>query len=289
MANPKLSAGSMSFRSRLPRHPLLRRYVSQIWHIVQDGAGVVEMNPKMIPDGLYHMVINMGSAHTYIDGKGRRWSPKVSHVNAKHNDYVTIERSGKVDLLGIVFHPWGLFPFVRDSMDGVPGAIWNMEDLLGGRISELEERLSETRDSDGKLHILEELLLEWAKRSDELRLDILHAAEWIRKSGGTLQLGEVRDRVNLSERTLERHFKQYTGLSPKSFSDIQRMQNALRLMNRYPDKLVNHAMLAGYYDQAHFNRAFAKLVGTTPSKYLSEKNLLSDLYNNGDGTQSKME
>ncbi|WP_214628473.1 hypothetical protein [Paenibacillus agaridevorans] len=53
------------------------RYVSQIWHNVQVGAGVVETNPKMIPDGLYHMVINMGSAHTYIDDKGRRWCPEV--------------------------------------------------------------------------------------------------------------------------------------------------------------------------------------------------------------------
>ncbi len=100
------------------------------------------------------------------------------------------------------------------------------------------------------------------------------------KHKGTLALKQIHDHVNLSERSFERYFKAFIGISPKQFSDIQRIHFSLNLMRDRSDKLVHHALLAGFYDQAHFNRSFMKAVGSTPKEYLNNRNLLSDLYNN---------
>ncbi|XID93714.1 DUF6597 domain-containing transcriptional factor [Paenibacillaceae bacterium WGS1546] len=60
------------YETCVPRHPALRQYIELFWYIVQRGEEAKDANPKMIPDGSYHMVVNLGAPHVYEDGNGRR-------------------------------------------------------------------------------------------------------------------------------------------------------------------------------------------------------------------------
>ncbi|WP_374706751.1 helix-turn-helix domain-containing protein [Paenibacillus sp. J2TS4] len=85
--------------------------------------------------------------------------------------------------------------------------------------------------------------------------------------------------INLSERSLERHFKYFTGLAPKKFAGICRIQHVLREMRLTDADMASYSIQGGFYDQSHFHHMFKRLTGTTPLSYMRSRDHLSELYN----------
>ena len=91
-------------------------------------------------------------------------------------------------------------------------------------------------------------------------------------SRGQIKIKELLDQLSLTERTLERSFKAYVGLSPKQFSKIIQFQSSLnQLTDAKFEKLTEVGLDSGFSDQSHFIRTFKSYTGQTPSSYL--KNL----------------
>ncbi len=68
-----------------------------------------------------------------------------------------------------------------------------------------------------------------------------------------------------SERSLQRHFREATGLSQKSFEQIRRAQEAVRLLQA-GGKPADVAVAAGYTDQAHMTKSIKRIMGRLPTK-----------------------
>ncbi len=97
----------------------------------------------------------------------------------------------------------------------------------------------------------------------------------IEASKGLYPIMDVALETGMSERQLERIFKEYVGVSPKLFARIIRLRHAHTLMCEHgAGDLPQIALSAGYYDQPHFNREFKEIVGVNP---LHEK--MSYFYN----------
>lgn len=80
-------------------------------------------------------------------------------------------------------------------------------------------------------------------------------------------LAEISDGAGLSVRTLQRRLTEQ-GLSLSRLVAEARLQVAAgHLVDRHGPSLAEIGFLAGYSDQAHFTRAFAKGVGTSPRRY----------------------
>ena len=76
------------------------------------------------------------------------------------------------------------------------------------------------------------------------------------------------EELGLSPRTFTRRFRDRTGLTPKRFARIQRLQRMLAAVE--PGRPVDWAALAaghGYCDQAHLIDDFRDLTGVTPGAY----------------------
>lgn len=67
-----------------------------------------------------------------------------------------------------------------------------------------------------------------------------------------------------SKRSIERHFKTATGLSPKKLANIQRAQQAVRMLKEGKNP-SSAAADAGYYDQPHLTKELKQLMGSRPS------------------------
>jgi hypothetical protein len=67
-----------------------------------------------------------------------------------------------------------------------------------------------------------------------------------------------------SKRSIERHFKETTGLTSKKLADIRRAQEAVRMLKGGKDPAATAAD-AGYYDQPHLSRSLKKLMDSLPS------------------------
>lgn len=80
-------------------------------------------------------------------------------------------------------------------------------------------------------------------------------------------VAHVADELDVTERYLRRAFVDRTGLSPKRYARIARLQHILaRLRGRRPDWARLAAEL-GYFDQAHLVNDFRDLTGSTPDAF----------------------
>ncbi|WP_437883978.1 helix-turn-helix domain-containing protein [Pseudomonas sp. LRF_L74] len=85
---------------------------------------------------------------------------------------------------------------------------------------------------------------------------------------GDIRVGQLEAFTGYTSRTLQKQFRQDTGIGPKSFCRIIRCQATLNLISSQHD--ISYPELAaelGFADQSHFLRDFKKLVSATPHDY----------------------
>jgi AraC-like DNA-binding protein len=68
-----------------------------------------------------------------------------------------------------------------------------------------------------------------------------------------------------SERTVQRHFRHITGMTPNYYQQIQRALQAAELLRQGESALVVAHDL-GYYDQSHLSRSLKAILGQSPSE-----------------------
>lgn len=89
------------------------------------------------------------------------------------------------------------------------------------------------------------------------------AVRRIEGAHGAVRTDELARRLGVSLRQLQRGFARDVGVTPKLFAMISRAGHAARLL-RGRASLADTAAQAGYADQSHMTRDFARLAGVTP-------------------------
>jgi AraC-like DNA-binding protein len=70
-----------------------------------------------------------------------------------------------------------------------------------------------------------------------------------------------------SARTLQRLFREYVGVTPKWVLQRIRLHEAAERMVEGEGDWASLALDLGYFDQAHFIKAFKAVVGRSPAEY----------------------
>ncbi len=83
-------------------------------------------------------------------------------------------------------------------------------------------------------------------------------------------LEELEKALGISRFHLIRLFKKGTHMPPHAYQNLLRINHAkVELAKRRP--IADIAVETGFYDQSHFSRAFARIVGVTPQRYASSR------------------
>lgn len=88
----------------------------------------------------------------------------------------------------------------------------------------------------------------------------------------TVAIESLAKKAGLSLKTLERNFKNHTGLTIKMYHDLVRFQKTAQQINAngtYHHGDLLEALGSGYYDQSHFVKACRKLTGLSPKQLFS--------------------
>ena len=104
------------------------------------------------------------------------------------------------------------------------------------------------------------------------------AVQLILNSKGEISLSSIRKKVGMSERSLERYFKAYIGLSPKFYSRVIRFAHIFSLAQEQQLNWTDITYLKGYYDQSHFIKNFKEFTGEEPSIYGFDKKNLANFF-----------
>jgi AraC-like DNA-binding protein len=154
-------------------------------------------------------------------------------------------------------------------MDELANRTVALSDLLPGS-RELVGRLRDAPSWPERLDLVEAFLLRRLAGS----APPLPAVEWswahLRSSGGRAPIQTLASELGWSHRRLIRRFREHVGVAPKTFARLIRFDRAVsRLRAPEPCSLAEVAFDCGYFDQAHMNRDFRELAGTTPASFVA--------------------
>ncbi len=133
--------------------------------------------------------------------------------------------------------------------------------------ADLGRRLAEVSDPGQAFAALGRGLAKLADGAEELDLLVRRAAGLLAASDATV-LGVARE-LALSERQLQRRFRESVGYGPKTLQRVLRFQRVLNLLGRGrggSGGLAGIAASTGYADQAHLTRESRELAGISPAQ-----------------------
>ena len=249
----------------------LKQYV-KCYYIYESEADVT-FEDTVFPSGCIEIIFNLGTG---------RWQTAVE------NGFVTtpaielwgqiirplpVRSIGRNIMLGVRFFPHAATCFLNDKVDLFNNQVVDLCDLSGNDVPVLYAKLLETTGWNKRIELVEAFLLRRLllseRRTGKMNVvsDIMNE---IRRDDFLDNMENVAARYGITARYLQKIFLQYTGLTPKLFSKINRFQNSLRLVTQKDISLTSIAYDCGYFDQSHFIKEFKSFTGFTPSGYSIE-------------------
>lgn len=110
----------------------------------------------------------------------------------------------------------------------------------------------------------------FTRRNNQGRAPITRALiKIIQQRNGNIRVDDMAALSGYTCRTIQRQFRQDTGLTPKAFCRIIRCQWALKSLLGGPQgqSFSELALELGFYDQSHFLSEFKRLTSVTPLNY----------------------
>lgn len=167
---------------------------------------------------------------------------------------------------GVLHALFGLSP-AECSGDGIPlSAV--LEGDARNQFSSVLDRLVGL-DAEGRLTQLEQWFSGYLGQVTPYRRRLQQLPALL--GAGTQPLTGVAAELGMSTRTLERHCLREIGMPPSLLQACVRMRDARQLLATCGQSIAEVALACGYYDQAHFSRAFSDFVGETPGAYRKRK------------------
>jgi AraC-like DNA-binding protein len=88
----------------------------------------------------------------------------------------------------------------------------------------------------------------------------------IHENKGQLQIKDLSIVFNVHYKKIQRLFKYYVGIPPKTYARIVRFNNSLKTSEFYCENLTDVAYQSGFFDQNHFIKEVKSFTGKLPSE-----------------------
>ncbi|AZA63892.1 AraC family transcriptional regulator [Chryseobacterium carnipullorum] len=169
--------------------------------------------------------------------------------------------------IGVYFEPTALKSIFGVDSNELTNQHISINELVNTNIT---DQLSDTTSSNQRIELLSSFLIHLAKQRNTENEKVNFATVQLQKG---VSLPTIQNELNLSERSLERHFKQHIGISPKLYARINRFQSALESMRQTRfNSLTDITYQNDYFDQSHFIREFHEFAGTNPKHFIRNAN-----------------
>ncbi len=254
----------MVFRSCMPCAPL-DRFIENLWYY--EGYTSLHQRERILPTGTFELVFNLLHNELRIYGKDNAVNSRLpgALVAGPYGTYFVTDSAEEACVMGVHFKPGGAFPFLDPPAAELADAHFDLRDIWGTAAEELRARLATAPSIEQRFALLERALL--ARLAvDRTRHPAVPAA--LAAFRRRMKVREVVREVDLSERRFVHVFTAEIGLRPKTFSRIQRFQNAVALASGDPEPdWTGVALECGYFDQAHLINDFREFSGLSPGDY----------------------
>ncbi len=250
-------AGGFRFCRYLPG-PALRPFIRNYWTVRPAGQSEAVGRQRVVPDGCIDIIfVRHGPTESF----------KASVVGTMTRP-IFAELTARTEYLGVRFAPGGFGHFFATPAGELTDRIVSLENLSVSFLS--TGRVADNPDVQARIRLIEDALKRRfvSDRQGPISAKIL---DMISARGGMVTVAELADFAGWSPRHLGRRVRDSVGVGPKTFCRITRFKSALRALRCRPSPaLLQVALEAGYYDQAHFIHDFRRFYGASPSTVFTD-------------------
>ena len=216
-----------------------------------------DVQVSLIPDGCFDILfhLNESNPNVYL------WTTPFSK---KEQPFIQVGEH----YFGVRFWPEQTSIFFHEHMHDLLEQVIPLQELFSFDMK-IFELLRNSTSFQQRIRYFKQFLLSLKRQSSKETILMKYVIDQLYKSHGTMSLHDIAATAGYSPQYMRRVFEWFIGLSPKQFAQIIQFQKTLyNIGEKQIVDLQELAYLSGYYDQAHFNRAFKKYMQTTPKKYI---------------------
>jgi AraC-like DNA-binding protein len=266
----------MDYRIILPPENL-KPFVRYFWVLGNNDNADAQETFNPLPDGCPGIMFQPPDKGTFYLEEGTKKLPDIMLYGQAIQPAKMI-LTGKLNTVGICLQPHALQSVFGINAHELTGKCVDLGLVQHKKEKHLQEKLMGAATIEEQINLLSSSLISSVQHNgDKQDTMTKFAITEISRAKGEISFDALLKQLKLSERTLERRFKQSIGVSAKLFSRICRFQESLNQLrkNNY-QKLSDIAYENGYSDQSHFIRTFKEFTGVSPFDYKKQLNEVAE-------------
>jgi AraC-like DNA-binding protein len=253
--------------TRYPAGPVLDGLVDRFWAVRWDlPPGTVHQQQV-----LTHPGANVSIGHANAAPGQREPRPVEARLYGVARGLSIRILAGQGWTVAALTWPGGLGAFITGSAAELTDRVVPLGQALGTDEAALVRLVTAEPDEAARVALLAAALEQAVdpERRDPA-LSVAEVARLAESDRTVRRLGDLCERSGLGQRTLQRMFLQYAGVSPTWVIRRYRLLEAAEAVREgKPVSWADIAAALGYADQAHLTRDFRAAIGQTPAAYAS--------------------
>jgi AraC-like DNA-binding protein len=266
----------MDYRIILPPENL-KPFVRYFWVLENNDNADAPQTFNPLPDGCPGIMFQSPDKGTFYLEEGTKKLPGIM-LYGQAIQPAKMVLTGKLNTVGICLQPHALQSVFGINAHELTGKCVDLGLVQHKKEKHLQGKLMGAATIEDQINLLSSSLINSVQHNgDKQDAMTKFAITEISRAKGKISFDVLLKQLQLSERTLERRFKQSIGVSAKLFSRICRFQESLNQLrkNNY-QKLSDIAYENGYSDQSHFIRTFKEFTGVSPFDYKKQLNEVAE-------------
>ena len=171
-------------------------------------------------------------------------------------------------IIAYFFKPFSLASIFNVSAAAIVKEPFELSKWDAHTTNALKTQLAYAQNTSGKIDVLDGLLLHQLKQQEKECDIIRRSTDRIMTDFNKEVLSELLEELKLNERTFQRIFKKFVGITPSQYRRICQFKLSFeRLREGNFEKLTEIAYQTGFADQSHFIRSFKEFTEITPKDY----------------------
>ncbi len=189
----------------------------------------------------------------------------TSRMYGFHTMPFNVNINTDLDQICIVFHPAALRAFTGENLNEALSSSTAFEQLFGTHDFYTIEHIFEETNAKVRAEKLEEILLSRLSNNVPPKLqEALHYINLANTTKSALSIEILCKKLNISDTTLFRLFKNHVGQNAQQFLKTIRFRNVLAGILEQKNSLTELGFSNHYYDQPHFIKDFKAFAGQSP-------------------------
>lgn len=228
---------------------------------------------KILPYNSIDIMLNLGAPYRIVETDLIKmpYKLKAGWISGMRTSPIIHESvSDSICLVGAQVKPGKIGSIFHIDASELTGRVLEISDILGNSVDNLQNQIYEASSDTQKLELFELFLSSRLKNCSTNTSLVDNAVSYISLNNPLhLSIKDLSESMSISQKQLQRLFKQKVGILPYEYYRIARFQRLISLIEKnHTNNWALTALTGGYYDQPHMIKEFKEISGLTPQEYL---------------------